>query len=396
MYIEDIIVQVFHNFTNLNRFDKNIISSFYDQIINGKGFTEKQSLLAIKILNRYTKPINLSLGYDITPFISKPLYKFSLRKINLDKKISISVNGDNEKYISVIFPYNEQIITKFREAKDKLNICFWDVDNKCWSFSMDEQSIAFLYYIKNEFSFEIDEDIQNLFDQAKNIFDNFEKYIPVLDIKNNEVKILNKLPYFPEISSQDLLKSVFFARDLSITTWSEEIDILLKENVENLPILEFLNHPPGEIFYWNQEKYSDSILYNFLKYITPTLIIIPVGAELEYAKYILENLKNSGIENKEISILFRLPNDRGIEFNNFVRDNKLNNVIGKNINFFIISGKFPKTLLQNDVKINSVVNYSSTVAHYTIQEFVKSHKNVINMVKKYNNKDLLWPVAMLS
>lgn len=393
MYIEDIITQVSQNFNHLNRFDKTIVLSFSEQIYNGKGFTEKQSQLAVKILNRYAKPINLSLGYDIKPFITNPVFKFQLRKINLDKKISIDIDENNEKYISVIFPYDEKLVQKFRQAKETFNLCIWDPDKKCWVFSMDERSIAFLFKLKNEIAFEVDEEIQNLFKQAEDIFSNIEKYIPVIDIDNNQAKIINNLPYFPEISSKDLLKSVFLARDLSETTWSEQVDMLLKEKVENLPILEFLNHPPGEIYHWNYEKFPDVVLYNFLKYITPALIIVPVGDEFNIVSYIVENLKKVGINTSEISVLFRLPSDTGIEFNNFVKDNTLNNIISQNINFFIICGKFPKTLLRTDVKINSVINYCSTNAHYTIREFVQNHKNVINMVKKHNQKELFWPHA---
>ena len=66
----------------------------------------------------------------------------------------------------------------------------------------------------------------------------------------------------------------------------------------------------------------------------------------------------NGVVNKDdISVLFRLDNSKS-EFNDYVRENKLNNSVAKNTKIvYISSNKLPKTLFKADWRPNCVISY---------------------------------------
>ena len=78
-------------------------------------------------------------------------------------------------------------------------------------------------------------------------------------------------------------------------------------------------------------------------------------------------LKNIGIENEEISVLFRLPKETGEKFNSFVKLNKLNNPIRCYIVIEIYKGEQMSVTLKN---LESALSGESQ-AHVKYRYFAK-------------------------
>ena len=58
MYIEDLVIALATGKNvGMNPYDSKIIYSFYNQLIQSSGFTEKQELLSVKILKRQAKKL---------------------------------------------------------------------------------------------------------------------------------------------------------------------------------------------------------------------------------------------------------------------------------------------------------------------------------------------------
>jgi hypothetical protein len=100
----------------------------------------------------------------------------------------------------------------------------------------------------------------------------------------------------------------------------------------------------------------------------------------------LELLKEIGIENQEISVLFRLPSENGGDFNKFVKEEKLNSPVSETTKVVILSGKLPKTVFQSELKFNCVLNFNFYNVHYTLANFMKNRHNVINVLADKKTK----------
>ena len=78
-----------------------------------------------------------------------------------------------------------------------------------------------------------------------------------------------------------------------------------------------------------------------------------------------------------LDVLFRLPSDSGSKFNDFVKNNHLNDPISDKTKFVFICTKVPKTILKSDIKFNFIMNLGYVNIHYTVREYMKNCQNVI-------------------
>ena len=79
-----------------------------------------------------------------------------------------------------------------------------------------------------------------------------------------------------------------------------------------------------------------------------------------------------------MTVLFRLDNDKGKDFNEFVKMFQLNNPLDEKIKIVFLSGKIPKTLINYNREIDVIINLGDEAAHYTQKNLVKNHHCVIN------------------
>lgn len=228
MFIEDLIILLATR-AKMNPFDTNLVNSFQDQIYNGRGFTEKQAQLAIKICLRHIEKANQILGQDIRSSVENPVFKLAKRTISSSKRVSVVKHETFTKVLKAEFPFNDEIVNKIRQARSKLNFAQWDKDEKSWFFSLDEKSIEFLSEFIDKFEFSVDDELRDYLSQAKNIKDNFEKYIPIVKLENNSVFFDNVLENVPQPQTSNVLEALFLARQVGIQVWDEKINQLLTE-----------------------------------------------------------------------------------------------------------------------------------------------------------------------
>ena len=387
MHIEDLIILLSVRAT-INPYDEKLVMSFHDQISRGNGFTDKQAALAIKILSRQISKINQLLGQDATPFINNPTFRLSKRVINSNKRVTVVDYPQYTRAVKLEFPFNEDLVTKIRQGRASLNYAQWDKDEKSWFFSLDERSIEFLTENVISPDFFIDEEFKNYLDQVKEIKENFEKYVPTVKFKENSIIFENVSEKVPQPTTTNALESLFLARKAGIHTWDDSIDDVLQKNGLDPVVKKFLDTSPNENFEVLLEDTSFFSIKDIVQFLAPNIFVIPGGTELEKVEKSVELLKSIGVDNSEISILFRLPKETGEKFNNYVKTNQLNNPVTEKTKAVFISSKVPKTIIDPAIKFNSVVNFNFYSVHYTIREFLKNHHNVIHILDKKPQRNI--------
>lgn len=374
MNIEDLITELIYGRIALNSWDDSLVHSFHIQTVSGNGLTEKQSVHAIRIVRKHESALSVFLNKDISSYVQNPKFRLPIRKISSEKKLTIVEHQDHGKVIKAVFPYNEKTVGDIRKSKDTIGQAVWNKEEKCWFFSINEQSIQFL---TNLDTFEMDETFQKYVDQINSIHSNIEKYVPMLIIEDLAPKLKNCDKNMPDLISKDLFLSIFEARKKGVYTWDETINNFVDSDEVDSLTRTFLKSDPGEKFGINSEIYKISDLAPIISHLFPLMVVIPGSNELDTMTLSYEFFKELGITNKEMSVLFRLPSNTHENFNNFVKLNELNSPITETTKIIFVSGKIPKPIFKSGIKFHSILNLGYNNVHYTLRDFIKNHENTI-------------------
>lgn len=389
MYIEDLINRLnsdgnymFHPLIQLFIHDRAIISSLSTQTLIGSGFTEKQCALAIKLVKKYSNQLQSALQIDVKPFIDNPQFKLPTRTINKTKSINIYKNIDsNKKTILVNFPFDEAIISsikKFRQISGNATKINWNSEKKSWEFDLREEFVDWIGQNLLSLGFSADDSFLQAYEQIDNIKSQVENYVPMVEIHNNHYIFKNIHKNIPQPSTQDLLPVLFEAKKYGITVWSDEIEEKIQATEINPLVIQFLKLQGSQNF--DYPKHSTSIfdIFNVIRDSLPCLVVIPGGSELRHLEICVKILQKMQFLTEDMTVLFRLNGENGKNFNNFVKEQKLNNIISDNLKFVFVSGKVPKPLIDSKIRFSCVLNLGISGVHYTLSNYLKNHQFVIN------------------
>jgi hypothetical protein len=124
MYIEDLILKL-NSSVKVNSYDQSIVNSFATQLFGGRGFTEKQSTLAIKILKKYQKNLELAVKSSVSQYLDNPQFRFLIRtNAKPVKRVYIDDYLQWGRCIKVEFPYSEDKVAQIRKHRDFCNLIF--------------------------------------------------------------------------------------------------------------------------------------------------------------------------------------------------------------------------------------------------------------------------------
>lgn len=144
-YIEDYIDILGGNFLTwppkdpvikLARYDEPIVQSMAEQVNRGLGFTDRQSVLAHKIVVKYRKQW-ATAGYDVSDHIDSGRFKLPIRSVDRTRRIGI-VDGE----IRINFPYDQELISRMRADTSTVpGRLQWDSNKHSWVASLIEPRI---------------------------------------------------------------------------------------------------------------------------------------------------------------------------------------------------------------------------------------------------------------
>ena len=384
-YIEDIILHIRHSFWTVSSNDsvfindESFVLSVADQFDKGNYLTEKQRDAVIKILKKYNRVFTTTYALDIDENIRNPIFKYPPRTIPQDKTITIE-EGARDRFprIKIQFPYNPTIVTDIKKYKslchplDK-NFIDWDPGTKCWYFGLTELNILYLENYYNNFGFSADEKYVKWLAEIKDISNNLENYIPILDFKNGKFFYRNASSKVPVLNTSDIIEAIYHSKKYGIFCWSDDIKKEL-DNANLNPILyAYLN---GTLSPNTKVKNLDDIK-ELILLSDNVLFIIPGGSELEHLKITHNFLKNLKIEDSQMTTLFRLESSFGAMCNSYIKENKLNSTLSDETRYVFISGKVPRPLLESKKNFDLVVNLGVNSAHYNLQNLTRYHYNTI-------------------
>lgn len=405
MYIEELIQfatgtgpYLFKNKTLIsNSHDLEVLTSISEQLLfNSNQLTEKQGHLVLKLLNKYQ--------LELTPFIptldedlANPKWKSAFRVLPKYKKIKIGKHEQPAKFhsgkcILIEFPYDDIIVQLFRTRNSELHELHkggWDSNLKQWVFALTEKNIEWLGNTLLPKDFQADDEFMILYHSVIETISNIESHIPMIVSTTSGYEFKNAHRSVPTTKINNLVEVLFLAREYGITTWDDNVDIQIKEQIH--PVTRTLLSTNSKKTPWiNSNQYSVDTFEDLITYGGPALVIIPGGSELEMISIWTEFALRMGIQTNQLSVMFRLPNEQA-EFNQFVKIAKLNNPVDKNTRLVFVSTKITKPLIKADVDFNTVINLGYyNYMHFTMSTVVDNARNLVYYSMKAPTKNNKW------
>lgn len=148
-----------HQIISLARYDTNIISSMANQTMTNVALTDRQSELAIRLVDKYKRQF-LNHGVDVAPSVRNPTFRVPVRVV--DRSRTISLLDDS---ICIRFPYDKEMVPEITAAaKESQGKYTFDKDNKRWTLALTEHNVNWATSFGKKHGFTIDDNVQKYMD----------------------------------------------------------------------------------------------------------------------------------------------------------------------------------------------------------------------------------------
>ena len=388
LYIEDLICRLastgpylFDPALSIGMLDIGVIQSLSQNPTIGKGYSEKQRNLVLRLCSKYREQLAGALGTSVYDVINNPEFKFPIVLPRSQEK-TISVVG---KEMVIKFPYNESLVNSLRKFRDisAVKTVVWNSEGGHWSMAFEEQNILWAKNNLVDTGFSADDLFNTASMEISQILEKIEDFVPMLVEDAGRYQFVNTHHTVPQPNTTDLVSALLMAKYYGISVWDETVSNALK-NANFSPILEdFLNESTPNTLEFDSFEFSLDHFIDLFKYNVPAMVIVPPGDELGSLTSWVTWLKTQNFTEKDMSVMFRLDNASGATFNEFIKSAGLNNPIDTNTKIVFISQKVPKPLIKANLDFKIIVNLGSlSGVHYSLSSFLTDRMDVI----RYTNK----------
>lgn len=132
----------------LANYDVTFVSQTAQLIHDGRGLTDRQVDMAVKIITKYRKQILRKITVDPTYLATDKPLRLPLRSVNR----SYEVNEDLDKNVFIVrFPYGPPMVTRLHQLKDGAGGEFvWDKPARQWTIARTERNLALVTQFVDE------------------------------------------------------------------------------------------------------------------------------------------------------------------------------------------------------------------------------------------------------
>jgi hypothetical protein len=355
--------------------DKTVLNSIARQINSGLGLTDRQIDMILLKIEKYKSGL-IANKVAVDEILSTKATRLPMREIDRSQKVLLALDEDSKR---------QYIIIKHQKTKD-FQEAWFEVSQKIKGYvqenlsnkilALNEHNVRLVVDAFEPICFDIDQKIQEIYDEIAKIVKNPEKFEPSLKITDSTIDIENFnfkekdkfLENFENLKSTNFLKLLSRAKNAGISLNSVDFT----KNLENFGLTDIPSLTKSVIlekttkFQIDIESHTiDSVLetVNLLDQ-WPLVVIVDEDKECyDKVASIVDRLKTF-VDLSEITVFFRLKKDteNSEKFHNYIAENHLNNYITSNTKVVFLSrSKIPKPLLKSGWHPTSAIALSNIV-----------------------------------
>lgn len=371
--------------------DAKIISSLGRQISKNVALTDRQLGLILKKIEKYRSNLE-KCDIDVDKVLTLQTLRLPLRVIDRTQTITIQHDSDTNKPVIVVkYVFSKKFAEIWSNIEETLN-AYRNADKNFKRVPYTEKNLYQIVKGLQELNFTVDRTVQEIYEKIEKILEHPENSAPYLDYVDERILLKNCNnrcqeyldKKFEKISNLNLLEYVDTAKHLGIAIKSQN---LLKKISEIAPttLTKKISLERNSRYRVGPENYSVEDLIFSINSLNqwPLVIIVEENNEVlsTVTRFVDEIIKY--IPKEQINVFFRLKNEQpeNQQFNQFIKDNGLNNYIDSDTKVVFISRlRIPKPLLKSNWSPSTAVITSS-------HDFGKmtAYLNDLYTVYYYNN-----------
>lgn len=375
--------------------DRNLLRSLAKQVYNSVALTDRQLSLSLTKIKKYKDELEKN-NVDVDKIVTTQSLRRPLREIDRSQVVYLEkIAYGHTSLIVIKYVFSK----KFAAEWNRLTKHLIGVQPEVKGFKRilyNEKNIFFLVSKLSTLGFVIDQEIQEIYENIVEIRNFPEKTIPHVKEENGKIKIENTSATckkfldekFPQIADDNFLDFLASAKNCGVYLKSSEI----VKKIQNFPATEIAKNillQKSTKFRINPSRYSLNDVLGIIDELNqwPVLLVMDENSQIFNQIQNVVSALSLKVNPDQINVFFRLKNEQfeGQQFNQFIRDNDLNNHIDSNTKaVFITKNRIPKPLLKSGW-------LPKTALVFTSNDFGKlaAYLNDIANVYYYNNSVIL-------
>ena len=343
----------------IDRNDQSLIRSLGNQVKKSVALTDRQLALAIKKIESYQDGLRAN-SFDVEQLLNLRMLRMPLRQIDRTHSISLdTVNNGKTPVISVRYPFNKKLAVVWDQIRGHITGEVIDIKNQK-VVQFNEKNIMLIVSAFEPHGFEVSEDIKAIQIKIEELVLAAERIMPSVSIVDNKPVLNNVskscLDYFntefPEVNDQNILIFLDRAKTCGIHIQNQEVTSVISAKIPNSPLINLITCNDTR-YRVNPEKYDLDFVFDAVNTLGHWPVLVILDDEKTAFKQVQEAYQHltKYLSNEEMTVFFRLDNGQPDhkEFNQFVKDNSLNNYIdSKTKVVFITKTRIPKPLYKAD------------------------------------------------
>lgn len=375
----------------IDRTDVKIISSLGRQMLRKTALTDRQFDLAIKKIEKYQDGLE-RCGVDVEQVLTLKTLKWPIREIDRQQLVYLSKDEDtNKPVILVKYVFSKKFAEIWALLEDRLTAVN-HVDKNLKQISYTEKNLYLTVIAMQDLQFEISEEIYEIFEKIEKIMEHPENVVPYITCTDENIFIENVNgkckefldKKFPTVNDTNVLEFVDNAKHAGIFLKSKNFTEKLR-NFPTTTLIKKMLSEPATRFRLDPAKYSVGDVVSTIATLNqwPLLVILEENSDILVNMRTMVAELSAHVPLDKMNVFFRLKNEQKecSEFNQFVKDNGLNNYIDKETKVVFISrNRIPKPLLKSEWQPRTAILASN-------HDFGKlsAYLNDFSSVYYYNN-----------
>ena len=354
---------IFHEDVSIDKFDLSIVKSLGKQLGQGNAFTQKQSLIGLRLVKKYSNVLTQK-GFEAEKILNEKTFKWPFRTIDRTKSLYI----DGEKIV-LKSPFIADIVNRVKKRKKPSYYKGeYQGDSKEWAFDYNEPNVEFLYNLTRGMNFNIDQKIKEDYGKIIQLKRNALEHYPML-VREAGGYVFNG----QVIEHQDPRRAVMQARLQGCTVFDDSVVDSMRPRQPMDKIL----LGDSRKWYINSNIHHTLEIFSLLNTIDKCIIMCSSDS-VEKLQSIIENLFGSGYSADDISVMFRFKNNKEwFEGNKYIKNAGVNK-FDPNKKIFIINEKIPKPLIASNIDPQLIIcTLATQPSHYKTQAWLENKPNVI-------------------
>jgi len=392
-YLEVLVGLKENNSFTIDPKDIGILQSIARQVFKGVALTDRQHSLIKEKLVLYKDQLAQAGYVELDQALDT--LRIPLRTIDRSKEILIiedlerkknynSIDTKKVPWIKIKFPFAKKTILLVEEISHNLGADYYHEKGAHEHFfRCTERNIFKVVTQFKDKNFNIDPQLLEQYEKLKLMNDNKENYIP--GIYNLKLKNLDKrsIDYMISSVGEPNIQNLSIYADRKEQYGLKHFDPQdLEKSLNLVSVLakKIAARNKFQVFISNKKYNINQLVEAILDlYRFPLLVILPSSDHLDHLQK-MHNAFNGVIMPHSMSVVFRLDNnDEGKYFNDYIKDNGLNNMVDKNTKIvYTDTNKIPKPLIKMGWQPSAVLMLDSHRPNSKVLNFIESSDLIIH------------------